>query len=78
MQALNEWVSRMAPDLPGTLFVLLHVAEKLQKLHAEGLCHRDLKPANILWQPSANGWTLMDFGCAATIGTCRPPVLHLC
>ena len=68
VQALNEWVRRMAPDLPGTILVLLHVAEKLQRLHAEGLCHRDLKPANILWQPSANAWTLMDFGCAATIG----------
>jgi serine/threonine protein kinase len=68
MQGLNEWVSRMAPDFPTTIFVLLHVVEKLQKLHSLGLCHRDLKPANILWRPQANAWTLMDFGCAATLG----------
>lgn len=58
----------MAPDLPTTIFVLLHLAEKLEKVHAHRLCHRDIKPANVLWQPSANSWTLMDFGCAAPIG----------
>jgi serine/threonine protein kinase len=68
MQSLNEWVSRMAPDLPTTLFVLLHLAEKIEKVHAHGLCHRDIKPANVLWLPSANSWTLMDFGCAQTVG----------
>ena len=68
MQALNEWVSRVAPDLPTAIFVLLQVAEKLEKLHSHALCHRDLKPSNVLWLPNANSWTLMDFGCAAPIG----------
>jgi serine/threonine protein kinase len=68
LQSLNEWVSRVAPDLPTTIFVLLHLAEKLEKVHAHGLCHRDIKPANVLWRPSANAWTLMDFGCAAALG----------
>jgi serine/threonine protein kinase len=58
----------MAPDVPTTIFVLLHLAEKLEKVHARGLCHRDIKPANVLWRPSANAWTLMDFGCAAALG----------
>jgi eukaryotic-like serine/threonine-protein kinase len=37
-------------------------------LHAAGYVHRDLKPANIMWLPSQNRWTLIDFGCAACIG----------
>ena len=67
-------MSRVAADVPTTIFVLLHLAEKLEKLHASGLCHRDLKPANVLWRPTANVWTLMDFGCAAAIGAPRPHV----
>ena len=43
-ESLNEWCSRVSPDFATTLFVLLHVAERLQQLHAAGLCHRDLKP----------------------------------
>jgi hypothetical protein len=42
-ESLNEWVSRSAPDVPTTVFVLLHVAEKLQQLHEAGWTHRDLK-----------------------------------
>ena len=30
--------------------------------------HRDLKPGNIMWLPSQNRWTLIDFGCAARAG----------
>ena len=42
-ESLNEWCSRVSPNFATTLFVLLHVAERLQQLHASGLCHRDLK-----------------------------------
>jgi serine/threonine protein kinase len=42
-EPLTEWVSRSAPDLPTTIFVLLHVAERLQQLHEAGWAHRDLK-----------------------------------
>ena len=41
-EGLNEWVSRSAPDLATTIFVLLHVAERLQQLHQAGIAHRDL------------------------------------
>ena len=71
VQSLSEWVSRVATDLPTTMFVLLQLAEKVEKLHASGLCHRDLKPSNVLWRPTANAWTLMDFGCAAHFGARR-------
>jgi serine/threonine protein kinase len=71
-ESLNEWCSRVSPNFATTLFVLLHVAERLQQLHASGLCHRDLKPANILWLPISRCWTLIDFGCAAQIGAVLP------
>ena len=45
-----------------------HICECLLDLHAAGYVHRDLKPANIMWLPSQNRWTLIDFGCAARIG----------
>ena len=54
------------------LMVLIHVAEALQRLHAAGLVHRDLKPENVLWLPSRNEWTLIDFGCVATLGVDSP------
>lgn len=38
-------------------------------LHGAGYVHRDLKPGNIMWLPSQNRWTLIDFGCAARIGS---------
>jgi serine/threonine protein kinase len=51
------------------LQVMVHVARKLEALHAAGWVHRDLKPSNIIWLSSTNSWTLIDFGCAARIGT---------
>jgi Protein kinase domain len=67
-ESLNEWAQRCAPDGITAMFVLCHVAKRLEMLHTVGLTHRDLKPANILWRPRANAWTLIDFGCAAEIG----------
>ena len=52
--------------------VLLHVATRLQGLHAAGYVHRDLKPANVMWLPRENRWTLIDFGCAAAAGGAAP------
>ena len=45
--------------------VICHLAERLVELHASGIVHRDLKPANVMWLPSQNRWTIIDFGCAA-------------
>lgn len=56
--------------------VMVHIAEKLQQLHAAGWTHRDLKPGNAIWLPSQNSWTLIDFGCAARIGARPPPGLY--
>lgn len=49
------------------LQILYHVCECLMDLHKEGYVHRDLKPANIMWLPSQNRWTIIDFGCVAKI-----------
>jgi serine/threonine protein kinase len=49
--------------------MMFHLARHLKALHENGYAHRDLKPGNVMWQPSRNLWTLIDFGCAARIGT---------
>ena len=49
--------------------VVHHICECLMDLHAAGYAHRDVKPANVMWLPSQNRWTLIDFGCAAPLGT---------
>ncbi|NJR41863.1 MAG: protein kinase [Akkermansiaceae bacterium] len=49
--------------------ILANVAKRLEDLHAAGYVHRDLKPANVMWLPRENLWTLIDFGCAAKIGS---------
>ena len=48
--------------------IIHHICECLLDLHAAGYVHRNLKPANIMWLPSQNRWTLIDFGCAARVG----------
>jgi serine/threonine protein kinase len=54
------------------LQVIHHICECLSDLHSAGYVHRDLKPGNIMWLPSQNRWTLIDFGCAARIGEEAP------
>jgi serine/threonine protein kinase len=48
--------------------VLLHVAQKLDRLHKAGWVHRDLTPSNIIWLPSKNEWSLIDFAFSAQTG----------
>jgi serine/threonine protein kinase len=48
--------------------IISHICECLVDLHQAGYVHQDLKPGNIMWLPSQNRWTLMDFGCAARFG----------
>jgi serine/threonine protein kinase len=55
--------------------VMVHIARKLEALHAAGWVHRDLKPGNAIWLPSNNSWTLIDFGCAAHVGVQLAPML---
>lgn len=49
--------------------VVHHICECLMDLHTAGYAHRDIKPGNIMWLPSQNRWTLIDFGCATPLGT---------
>ena len=47
---------------------MVHIARKLEALHAAGWVHRDLKPGNTIWLPSKNAWALIDFGIACETG----------
>jgi serine/threonine protein kinase len=47
----------------------VHIAKKLASLHAACWVHRGLKPGNTIWLPSRNEWALIDFGCAARLGS---------
>jgi hypothetical protein len=68
-ESLDEWALRIVPDFPTVLTVLCHIATRLQQLHTSGYVHRDIKPANVLWRAAHHSWTLIDFGCAAEIGS---------
>lgn len=59
------------------LQVVLHIARRVADLHAAGYAHRDLKPSNTMWLARENKWTLIDFGCAARIGTDAPLIYSL-
>jgi serine/threonine protein kinase len=49
--------------------VLSNIGKRMADMHAAGYAHRDLKPANVMWLPRENRWTVIDFGCAARIGS---------
>lgn len=51
------------------LQMIHQLAMRLNDLHSSGYVHRDLKPANVMWLPRENCWTIIDFGCVATIGS---------
>lgn len=54
-----------------------HVAMRVKALHDAGLVHRDLKPANIMNLTRENCWTIIDFGCVATIGDAAPTAFSI-
>jgi serine/threonine protein kinase len=47
------------------LSIGLSVANTLQKVHERGVIHYDVKPRNLLYHPSTQTATLIDFGSAA-------------
>lgn len=49
--------------------IIMQIATELKAMHEAGYAHRDLKPGNVMWLPSKNRWALIDFGCAAQIGS---------
>eukprot|EP00892_Ulva_mutabilis_P004013 jgi/Ulvmu1/1984/UM012_0146.1 len=73
-ESLDVWMQRNCGgiDMITGLQVIQHVAERLADLHGAGYVHRDLKLSNVMWLPRENRWTLIDFGCAALIGTMAP------
>jgi serine/threonine protein kinase len=64
-ESLDEWTHRCKPDFYMCLSIVGHLAERVKKIHGAGLVHRDLKPANVMWLPSVNGFTVIDFGSVA-------------
>jgi hypothetical protein len=67
-ESLDEWTRRCKPDFYMCISIVGHLAKRVKKIHDAGLVHRDLKPANVMWLPSANGFTVIDFGSAARAG----------
>ena len=69
-EPLDEWVSRVAPDVTTSMTIMSHVVKVVIDLHQAGLVHRDLKPSNTIWLDSRKGFTVIDFGSAAVEGEC--------
>lgn len=58
--------------MPTAMFVLLHVAERLQLLHAAGFAHRTLSPSSVLWVAKLNAWRLGHISSIACLGAPQP------
>jgi serine/threonine protein kinase len=67
-ESLDEWVLRCTPDFYMCIPIIGHLVARVKKIHSAGLVHRDLKPGNVMWLPSVNGFTVIDFGSAARSG----------
>ena len=79
-ESLHEFGRRVAHDPITLVQAVMHVSDRVQRLHALGIVHRDLKPGNILRMPESHSWALIDFGCSAQHGAFRPrlPISLLC
>lgn len=75
-EPLSEWVKAASAsrpmDGPTTIFVLLHIVERLQLLHAAGYAHCRLCPASIVWLQRLNAWRLTDLEAIVAIGAPLP------
>jgi hypothetical protein len=67
-ESLDEWTRRCKPDFYMCISIVGHLVERVRKIHGAGLVHRDLKPSNVMWLPSVNGFTVIDFGSTARAG----------
>src|SRR5262249_44591076 len=67
-QPLSRLLEESALSWPSVLDIGAQVAAALSVAHAAGLVHRDIKPGNILVTDS--GVKLIDFGIAASVGSC--------
>jgi hypothetical protein len=67
-ESLDEWTRRCKPDFYMCISIVGHLVERVKELHGAGLVHRDLKPGNLMWLPSVNGFTVIDFGSTARAG----------
>ena len=65
---MNEWSQRQTPDFGSCMQIIMHLAERLNELHACGLVHCDLKPTNTIWLSSRNEWTFIDYGSCGNVG----------
>lgn len=55
---------------------MVHVAHKVGVMHEAGWVHGDLKPSSVIWLPSSNCWTLVNFCCTARVGVPFPATLQ--